>query len=172
VEIIDHLKLIFTQIICVIANNTGNEFIFDLYMLDALKNKGWYEEKGYLRSNETAHKVVYAHHYVAGYPLKIRKYHTDHIDGNKKNNLSKNLRVVPAIINIMNSKLQKNNTSGFKGVRYHKGAKKWLARIGVNRKDIHLGLFKTAQEAAIAYDKKAYELYGEDALTNKKMGLL
>jgi hypothetical protein len=32
--------------------------------------------------------------------------------------------------------------------------------------------YKTAQEAAIAYDQAAIEHYGEFACTNKKLGLL
>ena len=50
--------------------------------------------------------------------------------------------------------IHSNNTSGFRGVYWHKGIGKWVAKISVNTKQIPLGLFHTAIEAA-----KAYETY-------------
>ena len=52
----------------------------------------------------------------------------------------------------------------FKGVRKH--GRRWVARIRNNRKDIGIGRFDTAEEAARAYDAKAAELFGEFASLN------
>ena len=51
-------------------------------------------------------------------------------------------------------KIRKNNTSGYRGVTLKKGAikKPWFAKIRVMKKNINLGYFRTAIEAAIAYD--------------------
>lgn len=49
-------------------------------------------------------------------------------------------------------KLGKNNTSGFRGVSWNKDKKKWDSRITVNYKNIYVGRFNTAIEAAKAYD--------------------
>jgi len=49
--------------------------------------------------------------------------------------------------------LKSNNTSGYKGVCFHKASSKWISQIGVNKKQIHLGSFDTAIEGAKAYDK-------------------
>lgn len=46
----------------------------------------------------------------------------------------------------------KSNENGFKGVHVTL-VKNYAARITVNKKEIHLGCFKTAEEAARAYDK-------------------
>lgn len=46
-----------------------------------------------------------------------------------------------------------DNKSGHRGVGFHKASGKWVARIGVNGKHKHLGLFTTAEEAAKAYDR-------------------
>jgi len=45
-------------------------------------------------------------------------------------------------------------------------ARPWEARISFNTKKIYLGSYKTKEEAARAYDKKAIELFGEFAQLN------
>lgn len=49
-------------------------------------------------------------------------------------------------------KLKKINTSGYRGVSFHNNSNMWRSRIRVNYKHVHLGYFKTALEAAKAYD--------------------
>jgi group I intron endonuclease len=55
---------------------------------------------------------------------------------------------------------------GYVGVTKRKESKKWRSRIGINGGRIDLGLFDTPEEAAEAYNKKAIELYGENAKLN------
>lgn len=43
---------------------------------------------------------------------------------------------------------------------------KWQAQVKHNRKNVYVGLFNTALEAARAYDEKAKELFGEFAQLN------
>lgn len=64
------------------------------------------------------------------------------------------------------STLRSNSTSGFRGVSWHKGRKKWIARIGANNIRKHLGCFDTPEEAGRAYDKGAKELHGKRARLN------
>ena len=45
----------------------------------------------------------------------------------------------------------------------------WKARIKKNRTTIYLGQFITKEEAAKAYDTKAIEFWGEQAITNKSL---
>lgn len=49
--------------------------------------------------------------------------------------------------------LQSTNTTGFRGVYFHKINNKFIARIGLNGKKIFIGSFNTAREAGYAYDK-------------------
>lgn len=49
--------------------------------------------------------------------------------------------------------LSSANTSGYRGVYFHKQCKKFVASIRYGEKRKHLGLFKEAKEAAKAYDK-------------------
>lgn len=52
----------------------------------------------------------------------------------------------------------RNNTSGYKGVSWHKINKKWISGITINYKRIHLGYFEDKKEAVIAY-KQAEKKY-------------
>ncbi len=77
----------------------------------------------------------------------------DHINGDGLDNRLINLRNVNHITNCRNQKKKKNNTSGFNGVVYHKEADKWMARVKINYKGIHIGLYNTPQEAKEARDE-------------------
>jgi hypothetical protein len=99
-----------------------------------------------VRKTLVLHCFVYQHYHGeirAG--LKV-----DHIDRNKLNNRPDNLRALTHSQNIANRPRQKNNTSGYVGVYWHRGGRKWGANIMVMRKHIHLGLFSTAEGAAVA----------------------
>lgn len=56
--------------------------------------------------------------------------------------------------------------SGFKGVTLKKATGKWVAQIGLNETRIHIGTFSTPEEAARAYDKVAFEAWGNDCYLN------
>ena len=86
------------------------------------------------------------------------KYAVDHIDGNRCNNKIKNLRLVEYKDNSLNMKKPVNNTSGYIGVTWHKGANKWMAQVHSRGKCYYLGLFESVQEAVDARLEKQKEL--------------
>ena len=90
----------------------------------------------------------------------------DHIDRNGLNNCRSNLRPDPKRRNNANQGIRSDNTSGYKGVTWHKRGGKWQAQIQVNGKRRHLGLFVDEIEAAKAYDRAALEAFGEFAVPN------
>ncbi len=95
----------------------------------------------------------------------------DHINGNGLDCTRGNLRFCNAAENARNHRINKNNTSGYKGVykSVRDNRKKiWIAKITVNRKEIFLGRFLSQEEAAHAYDIAAYKYHGEFASTNFK----
>lgn len=88
---------------------------------------------------------------------------TDHKDENGLNNQKYNLRPCTASKNKMNRGKQANNTSGFKGVSWHKRMKKWKAEIEAKGKIFFLGLFLTPEEAYKAYCEAAQKHHKEFA---------
>ncbi len=89
--------------------------------------------------------------------------HIDHIDGNKMNNCKSNLRFVTTQLNQANRHcLNKNNSSGIRGVARTNAStiNPWRAQITVNRKNVYLGLFPTAEEAITARRAAELEYYG------------
>lgn len=82
---------------------------------------------------------------------------------NALDNRRANLRLATKSQNQMNRRIQRNNTSGFKGVHLFKRTGKFRAYIMVQGKEKHLGYFATAEEAHVAYVKAAVEIHGEFA---------
>jgi len=90
----------------------------------------------------------------------------DHKNGDKKDNRRANLRFATRQENAMNHSKYDNNTSGYIGAYLHKPSGGWMSKIGHKNKLIHLGTFKTAEEAARARDVAALELHGKFAVLN------
>lgn len=90
----------------------------------------------------------------------------DHVNHNTLDNRKSNLRICNKTENCRNQRLRLQNTSGYKGVSYHKNHKKYEAKIKYNGKRLFLGYYETAKEAAISYNEKAKELFKEFAWIN------
>jgi hypothetical protein len=136
-----------------------------------LMNWKWHFENGYARrkdyigciSSKPTWKMFGMHRVVMKAPLGMQ---VDHINHNKLDNQKCNLRLATHQENMWNSKIQKNNKSGYKGVSWRKQCNKWQATIKKNYKDISLGYYKTKEDAALAYNNAARELFGQFAFLN------
>lgn len=90
----------------------------------------------------------------------------DHRNHNGLDNRRKNLRKCSRSQNRSNSGRQSDNTSGYKGVTFHKRIKKWMTQIIKDGKRIYLGYFTTPEQAAKVYDEAAKKYHGEFAYSN------
>jgi len=90
----------------------------------------------------------------------------DHKNHNTLDNRSSNLRICTPAQNAYNQLPRSGGTSRYKGVVWNKERRKWTARIKHEGRTFHLGCYDYEADAAIAYDDKAIELFGEFACLN------
>jgi Rieske Fe-S protein len=122
----------------------------------------------YIDSNGYVAAVVKLHSLVMPSPDR-----TDHVNQNPLDNRRENLRHATRAQNRANTKTNRNNKSGFKGVsiRQDSGRKnKFEASIRFDGSSKHLGCFPTAEEAGMAYDAAARKRWGEFACVNFPTG--
>lgn len=117
---------------------------------------------GYVRVRLTcgvtfAHRIIFL--MLNGYlPKEI-----DHIDGNPSNNKIANLREATHAQNARNMKTNSRNTSGAKGVYFHKLTKKWQVIIREAGRYKQIGLFANFDDAKAARKQAEQEFYKEFA---------
>jgi len=91
----------------------------------------------------------------------------DHKNGNSQDDRRANLRLATRFQNGCNSRIDKTNASSrFRGVRYRKKARRWVANIRQKGRKKWLGSFDSEIAAARAYDAAAKEYHGEFAKLN------
>lgn len=97
--------------------------------------------------------------YVNGYLPKV----VDHINGDPSDDRIANLRGCTPSQNTMNSKIREDNSSGFKGISWHKGNKKWHAYIEKGGRRENVGFFEVKEEACDALEERRKVLHGDFA---------
>ena len=107
---------------------------------------GFVNNKGYIAVNIdkqciSLHRLIWMMQH-GEMPILI-----DHIDGDRQNNRIENLRLASRYGNAQNKRMHKNNTSGVKGVHWHKKAKKWRGCVYANGKRNYLGFFENLEDA-------------------------
>lgn len=112
-----------------------------------------------IRYSDSLRKNVYLHRFVL--QAQCGQF-VDHKDGNGLNCTRRNLRLCTKAENNRYRRKKQTSRSLYKGVIYCKGAKRWMAYI----RGIYLGLYPTAEAAALVYDNKARKLFGEFAYLN------
>jgi hypothetical protein len=148
---------------CIVGS--GRSFIFDIEDLNIVKKYKWSVDKyGYVLSKIVNGKTIKLHRLIMN--PQIGEV-VDHINGIPNDCRKVNLRVTTQLKNSYNSRIPKNNTSGYKGVCFDKKHKKYMAYIHNKGKSNFLGYFKEPREAAKAYNKAASYYFGEYARLNK-----
>lgn len=144
----------------------GKQAIVDEEAYHDLSKFKWMFISGYAARNMRfgdKRKTQYMHRVINKTPNNME---TDHVNGNTLDNRIENLRTCTHKQNMWNSKMQRNNTSGFKGVSFHKKTKKWQATLGVNGGLVYLGLFGKQREAALAYNYAVKKYFKDFAKLN------
>ncbi len=134
---------------------------------EALIKWSWFYSAGYAARKSSRllgePRLIYMHREIMQAPPGME---VDHIrTGGTLDNRRENLRICTTAQNQYNRKLQ-SHSSAFKGVHWQKQKEKWCAQIKFNGHSMHIGYFDDPERAALAYDEKARELFGEFARTN------
>jgi hypothetical protein len=117
------------------------------------------------QKNTKIHRLV-ASHFVENSDNKL---FVDHIDNNKLNNISTNLRWATVQENNRNKIIYSNNTSGFKGIVFDKRYNKWQARTRIDGKSICFGSFDKIEDAVEARVKAVNKIFGEFTNNDEKI---
>lgn len=142
------------------------------------------DSSGYLQTGVTIdgytyrvanHRIIYA---IAQGKWPSQNELVDHRDRDRKFNNDSNLRIATKAQNYFNAAKRSDNSSGFKGVSFHKRRGKWLAQCqlrtapcGKRTTTLHK-FFDTPEEAADCYDRHIKKHFGEFAVTNRALNLL
>jgi len=118
----------------------------------------------YVRRADGTQTTVRMHRVIMKASASVQVDHENH-DG--LDNRRANLRLATSAENNRNTRMRKNNASGYKGVSWDQRANKWYAQIMANGRNIALGMFANIDDAADAYDEAARQLHGEFAHTNE-----
>lgn len=154
-------------------NGEGKFALVDDEDYDVLIKYKWYYHNGYAVTtfhNKGKSRIcldrnvnISMHRLLMGTPPG-KKLSVDHINRDRLDNRKRaNLRWVTYAQNAHNARGRHKNGK-YKGVRL--AGSRWSATIGVNYKAVYLGVFRTEEEAALAYDRAARVLHGEYALLN------
>lgn len=103
-------------------------------------------------------QVVLLHRLIMSAPDGV---YVDHKSRDGLDNRRNNLRLATPAQNQHNQRTNTANRSGYKGVHFHKGGKKWWSQITVNGKRISLGLHDTPEAAHAAYCAASSAMHGE-----------
>ena len=146
---------------CIVKN--GRSFLFDEEDLPFVTARTWSVDKdGYVRGQKENRGIRFHRLIMRAEDDEV----VDHINGDPRDCRKKNLRIVSQHQNCMNHSLNRNSTTGYKGVCMDRRQNKYMAHIHPNGKMIFLGYFDDPKEAALAYDKAASFYFGAYAKLN------
>lgn len=120
-------------------------------------NRGGYRVMGFNNKTYLVHRIIYMMFFG-----KLPKI-VDHIDNDRTNNKIENLRSAAPAQNLWNAVLRPTNTSGSKGVSWHKKAKKWQVKVSVNCTLKHFGYFADLELADLVATEARNKYHGQFA---------
>lgn len=124
----------------------------------ACPDKDGYLHGGIFGRLHKAHRVIWAMQ-TGEWP----KGELDHEDTDRSNNRWGNIREATRSEQMQNQRLPESNSSGVKGVSWHKDRQKWQANITVNGRRKYLGLFDDLRLAEARVIEEREKLHGHFA---------
>lgn len=139
---------------------------------EKIKSLNWWSKKSgrnhyvYTHDRKTR-KSIFLHRLIMN---ADGEFIVDHITGDTLDNRKENLRICKQFENVRNQQVHFDKKIPYKGVinlgpRFT--IRPYLARITIDYKTFYLGYYKTAEEAALAYNEAAVRYHGKFARLNK-----
>ena len=132
-------------------------------LLKQTRTIGGYNICGIGRRVYNVHRLVL----IAFEGLHPTKKYCDHINNIGTDNRLCNLRWATATENGINKKFKEGKN--YKGVFYNSKYNNYIAKLNYKGKNYNLGTYLNIQDAKIAYNNKALELFSEDELKFAKL---
>jgi len=139
----------------------GTEFKLDTSLIPLFQKYHWKRNSnGYITRSQKSMPKLHLHWLAMGFdgPPDLL---IDHINRDKTDCRSCNLRFVTQQQNSMNRSMGRNSTTGYVGVCFHKHKNCYMAKISLNNRHIHLGYSRDPVECAQMYNIASQILFGE-----------
>ena len=146
--------------------SSGDVVLVDDCDCSAVSQHSWHRmggTRGQYVGTSISGRTVFMHRLILRPPPGRE---VDHRNGDPLDNRRANLRLATRSQNNANARKQDNCKSIYKGV--HPQGAGWYAYIYQDLRKVHLGVYRTEEDAAHAYDAAAKELFGEFARPNFK----
>jgi hypothetical protein len=154
------------QVFSIPLTRDGHTLI-DAEDYEAVSRHSWYLHRTAGRKNYAASRVrgrvVLLHRFLVHAPAGLE---VTHVNRDGLDNRRSNLRIATHSDTHHNIPAQEGCTSEYKGVCWHRGGRKWVAQIDFEGVHYYLGLYRSEEDAAIAFDAVARALHGQFAFLN------
>lgn len=127
----------------------------------AVFQKTWKKADGDFKT-----ETIYLHRLIAGKFLTHTKTKDRNLVGAKSGN-KLDCRLENLLFrsrSVASRKRKTTSRTGYTGV--YRENNRYRAVISVEKKSVHLGMYDTAEEAALAYNKKSREIFGDNGKLN------
>lgn len=153
----------------------GTSFLIDDEDYDLVSKYKWYIHTNTYKNKKRITLIAYSRRNGKKTTIKLHRLILgltdpsvlcDHINGNTLDNRRSNLRPCTPGQNMFNQRKQSNTKFKYKGVAYA-SKNKVRAEIYFQGTRTIIGYYYTQEQAALAYNEKAKELFGEFANLNE-----
>lgn len=150
-------------------------FIIDLDDIELVKYHKWrFSTSGHVVTGSGAGNIRDLSHIIMQIPKEEDSTVVDHINGNPIDNRKSNLRICTQSQNSLNKSHVSNNTTGIIGVSYDKCRNAYAPEIRIGKKRVHLGRYKTMEEAAyvrFVAEQYLFKEFANEENIKKKMNV-
>jgi hypothetical protein len=122
----------------------------------------WYAGRNAPAETKSGYTFLHMHQDIMRDTV-VDRWHVDHENGDGLNNQRHNLRIATPSQNQHNTRMRKDNTSGVKGVSFHRQSGRWHPHLSYQGQQIPLGYYDTFEEAVAVRKAAELEYHGDYA---------